>query len=166
VDGQRIETDVAPDDEDLPKARVLLVKPFGSIASAEAAKRAMLTAEHWRLGVQAIPLPTWVTDNFASSVLLVLGAGIFTPNMQMLFRTLMPAALEQKQDNPYRYMIHNPGVEAEDPLHKIEAHLIRKRSGDAIDFPQWVWDKYKLRVKAMDSLKLLVWIEHYLKDAL
>lgn len=137
--------------------KVVLIKPFGTIDRPD---KAMLTAEHWRMNAVDIPLPDGMKSQMTNSVLLALGAGAFAPNFQMLFTTLLPTALEQKDNNAYRFLVHNPDVEVDDPLHRIEAAVIR--SNDAGHFDEWLSNTYRLNVRKMDQVKLLVALEHHL----
>jgi hypothetical protein len=155
---------LAADDPELENTRVILVKPFGSIANEKAAQRAMLSSRDWREGMREMNLPIWATEGMAEASLLVLGAGVFSPNLDLLFNVLMKSTLEQKAGNKYRYLIHNPNVETDDPLHRIEADLIRRQHDDSTLYDEWTMANYKLKALTMDPLKLLVWIEHYLKD--
>lgn len=162
--GLPAERECQADDPILEACRVMLIKPFGSVADDEAAKRAVLSGEDWRGGVQAMPMPAAATKGITSAVLFVLGAGIFTPNMQMLFNILLPAQLEQKDENPYRYLIHNPKADVDDPLHRMEAFQIRDTSS-ANNFSRWAWNTYRLETRMLDPLKLLVSVEHFLNRA-
>lgn len=155
------EVPCSADDAEATSAKVILVKPFGSVSTNEAATKAMLTSEQWRLGVQSMPIPSWAALDMTKSALLVLGAGAFTPNIQMLFRTLLPTALEQKSGNGYRYLIHNPQSCLDDPLHHIEAQIIKDRNLSR-RFATWLYDQYQLNVEALNPVNLLVSIEHFL----
>lgn len=160
--GELEDVELAPDDRLAQSAKIVLVKPFGSVTPDRAARKAMLTAEDWRSGLCEMPLPSWASAQMQDSALLLLGAGAFSPNVQMLFRMLLRTPLARAEDNNRRYLIHNPDVAIEDPLHKIEAALIRDIPGGSREtFSTWLKDNYGLFLKTLDPVKLLVSIEYF-----
>lgn len=143
------------DDDD----RVVLIKPFGCV---ETAKQALLTAEHWRQASMGMPLPDTVAGHMSHAMLLALGAGAFAPSFQFLFSLLLPKALADLDGNAHRYLFHNPDARVIDPLHRIEAAVLKSPEVDF--FQTWLTNTYKLYLRRGDPVALLSWLEHYLNQ--
>lgn len=138
--------------------RVVLIKPFGCLEHPE---KALLTAEQWRESpTEGMPLLDGVAIEIRRSFLLVLGAGAFSPSLQFLFKMLMREALLRVANNANRYLIHNSMARVDDPLHTVEAALARATDERHQRFDIWLADTYGLRLKLLDPLLFLAWLDH------
>ncbi len=141
--------------------RVVLIKPMGCV---EKAQMALLTAEHWRQTAAEMELPDTVASDMSRAILLVLGAGGFAPSLQLLFRTLLFAALDDKDGNANCFMFHNPNARVLDPLHRIESTVLRSRTERRL-FETWLGNtRCKLYLECGDPIELLRWLDHYLNQ--
>jgi hypothetical protein len=146
-----------------PEDRVVLIKPFGCFDQPE---KALLTAEHWReSSAEAMPLPHGVANQMTRSFLLVLGAGAFSPSLQIVFKALLREALQRVGNNANRYLIHNANVRVPDPLHRVEAALARAEGERRERFDGWLLDTYGLRLKVLDPVLFFTWLDHLLNEA-
>ncbi len=140
--------------------RVVLIKPFGCLEDTD---HALLTAEQWRSGAdREMPLPDGFLGQFRKAVLLVLGAGVFAPSLQILFTALLRGPLENKDHSSNRWLIPNTAARVPDPLHRIEAGLARTPDDGLRDlFRNWMTYTYGLNLKALDPLLFLAWLDHF-----
>jgi hypothetical protein len=160
--GQRQKWNNAEDEQLGENDRVVLIKPLGCIEQPE---KAVLTAEQWRQSsVAQMPLPLNLAPEMTRSFLLVLGAGAFSPSLQIVFSALLHDALKRVANNSNRYMIHNPSVRVADPLHRVEALLARAPADDEKRqaFEDWLRDTYGLKLRLLPSVPLLGWIDNRL----
>jgi hypothetical protein len=141
------------------KDRVVLIKPFGCLDDAE---HALLTAEQWRRSTdREMMLPDGFAMQLRKAILLVLGAGVFSPSLQLLFTALLRGPLENKDGSGNHWLIHNSAARVPDPLHRIEAGLARTTDETLRDlFRNWINHTYGLSLKALDPLLLLAWLDH------
>jgi hypothetical protein len=139
--------------------RVVLIKPFGCL---EQPGKALLTAEQWRESSPGMTLPNGVANEMTRSFLLVIGAGAFSPSLQILFKVLLREALARQNRNSNRYLIHNINARVADPLYRVEAMLVRGK--DQENFKTWLSDTYGLQLKLLDLLLFLTWLDHQLRE--
>ena len=150
-----------PDEALAPNDRVVLIKPFGCFEEPE---KALLTAEHWRASSsEMMPLPSGIANQMTRSVLLVLGAGVFSPTLQILFSSLMRDALKRADNNANRYIVHNPDAKVCDPLHRIESALFADKQKRQM-FEDWIKDNYGLWSKTLNSINFLMHLDYFLRN--
>jgi len=158
ADRQKID---APADLLLPTDRVVLIKPFGCFDDPA---NVLLTAEQWRASSRdPMPLPDGIANVMTRSFLLVLGAGAFSPSLQILFSVLLRDALKRVDNNSNRYLVHRENARVPDPLHRVEAALANSTHPKHAQFDTWVRDTYGLFLKPLDALLLLAWLDHLLQ---
>lgn len=110
-------------------------------------------------------LPGDVAQKMRRSCLLVLGAGVFSPSLQIVFSSLLRGALEYKDDNDNRFMIHNQAARVKDPLHRAEAALLSKsQPADRRKFDVWLLRTYGLQLRLFPPLALLAYLDHQLNE--
>ncbi len=159
--GRLARTRIGPDEPAFEERdRVVLIKPFGCVESPQ---QALLTSEHWRQAAAEMPLPDTVASHMTHAMLIALGAGAFAPSFQILFAVLLPKALADRDGNANRYLIHNPDARVSDPLHRIEASVL-KTDEEGGYFQIWLSNTYKLYLKRSDPIALLSWLDHYLNQ--
>jgi hypothetical protein len=144
--------------------KVVLIKPLGCM---EISDTAVITAEHWRTSSNvAMDLPFGVASEIRKSCLLVLGGGVFSPSLQIVFTSLLREALTRVDGNGNRFLVHDPNSRVADPLHRIEASLTRKesRSEQRGNFDSWLIDTYGLRLKLLNPLPLLARLDKHLNN--
>jgi hypothetical protein len=73
---------------------------------------------------------------------------------------LMREALLRVANNANRYLIHNSMARVDDPLHTVEAALARATDERHQRFDIWLADTYGLRLKLLDPLLFLAWLDH------
>jgi len=145
--------------------RVVLLKPFGSFDHAE---RAIFTAEEWReYSNIEMPLPRDMAMQMAKSYVIVLGAGGFSPSLQMVFNALLKTALHNPDGESNRFLLHNPDARVADVYHRTEAMLARgKREDDnpTDRFLNWLLKTYNLRYKMVPPLSMLAALDDRLNS--
>jgi hypothetical protein len=141
--------------------RVVLIKPFGCFENPE---NVLITAEHWRelSPERQMQLPTGLALEISKSVVLVLGAGALTPSLMIVFRALLKDALENRDGNDNRYLVHNGKASVEDPLHELERTLAAPDDDRRSLFEHWVYKVYGLNLDRLDPLTLLANFDHLL----
>jgi hypothetical protein len=151
-----------PDNSVTDKDRVVLIKPFGCL---EQSAKALITAEHWReISTEGMPLPRNFAGQMTRSFLLVLGAGAFSPSLQILFKVLLRSALKREHNNSNRYLIHNINAQEAEPLYSVEATLARDKDERQKRFDGWLFDTYGLHLKLLDPLLLFAWLDHQMSE--
>jgi hypothetical protein len=148
-----------------PSDKVVHIKPFGCVSHAA---RALMTSEQWRSSAAGgMPLPNGLAGEMNSGALLVLGTGAFTPSLQIVFTTLLHKALRRVSRNSNRFMVHASDVRVADPLHRLEASLLRLPATDDRQrlLDDWLSDTYGLALKQLPLVPLLGWLDKLLNPS-
>jgi hypothetical protein len=166
---ERIEVGKAtPDRIEIPKPldalrlddRVVVIKPFGCF---EDLKNLLISAEQWRdTNGRQMPLPTGLATEISTSAILVLGAGAFSPSLNMVFRVLLKDALANPEGHRFRFLVHDQRIEVPDELHRLERALADPRSEYSANFAGWLRDFYQLYLRRLEPITLLANFDHQL----
>jgi len=141
--------------------RVVLIKPFGCF---EEQSSPLVTAEQWSQHAAGtpMPLPTGMAAEMVKSVVLTLGAGAFSPSLQVLFQSLLRDALSNPNKNRNRYLVHDAQPQVGDELHRLERHLVNRTDRHGENYEKWLYDFYGLDVLRMRAVTLLADLDRQL----